>query len=148
MSRQNIGFQHFRQTSFCRVLSTSQNCGGGSNEIMRSSNKKWDSGILRDGVGEASITTVRCASRPTDSWSLRGRRFPPCGPRPARLFEELAVHPGYRPRGASDKARASHTKLDRHHAATPHRCACTTPLTLPVLQPPVRTDEAFSLVTQ
>src|SRR5215468_8887166 len=74
--------------------------------------------------------------------------IPPCGPRPARLFEELAVHPGYRPRGAADKARASHTKLDRHHAATPHRCACTTPLTLPVLQPPVRTDEAFSLVTQ
>ena len=74
--------------------------------------------------------------------------IPPCGPRPARLFEELAFHPGYRPRGASDKARASHTKLDRHHAATPHRCACTTPLTLPVLQPPVRTDEAFSLVTQ
>jgi hypothetical protein len=27
--------------------------------------------------GAASITTPRCASRPTDSWSPRGRRFPP-----------------------------------------------------------------------
>src|SRR5438034_829165 len=28
-------------------------------------------------VGAASIITPRCASQPTDSWSPRGRRFPP-----------------------------------------------------------------------
>jgi hypothetical protein len=37
----------------------------------------------------------------TASWSPSGRRFPPSGPRPARLFEELAVPAGYRPRGGA-----------------------------------------------
>jgi SRSO17 transposase len=74
--------------------------------------------------------------------------IPPCGPRSARLFEELTVHPGYRPRGAANKARASHPKLDRNHAATPHRCAHPTPLTVPMLQPPVQTNETSNLVTQ
>jgi len=44
--------------------------------ITRNSSKKLGSGISKGGVGAASITTPRCASWPTDSWSPRGRRFP------------------------------------------------------------------------
>jgi hypothetical protein len=74
--------------------------------------------------------------------------IPPCGPRSAGLFQDLAVPPGYRPRGASNKARAPHPKLDCYHAATPHRRARSTPLTMPMLQPAVQTDEASNLMTQ
>ena len=74
--------------------------------------------------------------------------IPPCGPRTARLFEDIAVHPGYRPRGASNKARASHPKLDRHDATTPHRCADPMAITLPLLHPPLQPDQASILVTQ
>jgi hypothetical protein len=38
---------------------------------------KQEVGLTSKGeVGAASIITPRCASRPTDSWSPRGRRFP------------------------------------------------------------------------
>jgi SRSO17 transposase len=74
--------------------------------------------------------------------------IPPSGPRSTRLFEELAVPAGYRPRGASDKTRASHPELDRNHAAAAHHCAHPAPLTMPVLQPPAQTHEASNLMTQ
>jgi hypothetical protein len=45
--------------------------------------------------------------------------IPPSGPRPPRLFEELAVPADYRPRGAAAADRAPHSKFDRHHAPTP-----------------------------
>lgn len=74
--------------------------------------------------------------------------IPPCGPRSARLFQDLAVPPGHRPRGASNKARAPHPELDCYHAATPHRRARSAPLTMPMLQPAVQTDQASNLMTQ
>src|SRR5271165_2420290 len=74
--------------------------------------------------------------------------IPPCAPRSARLFKELAVPDGYRPRGASDKARASHSQLDRNHAPTAHHCAHPTPLTMSMLHSPAQTDKPSHFVTQ
>ena len=59
--------------------------------------------------------------------------IPPSGPRPARLFEELAVPAGYRPRGAAVADRAPHSKFDRHHAPTPDHRPRPTPVAMPVL---------------
>ena len=42
--------------------------------------------------------------------------IPPSGPRPARLFPQLAIPAGYRPGGSAAASRAAHSKLDRHHA--------------------------------
>jgi len=60
-------------------------------------------------------------------------KIPPSGPRPARLFEELAVPAGYRPRGAAAADRAPHSKFDRHHATPTNRRPRTTHVTMPVL---------------
>jgi len=59
--------------------------------------------------------------------------IPPSGPRPARLFEELAVPDGYRPRGAAAADRAPHSKFDRHHAPTPDRRPRPAPVAMPML---------------
>ena len=59
--------------------------------------------------------------------------IPPSGPGPARLFEELAVPAGYRPRGAAVADRAPHSKFDRHHAPTPDHRPRPTPVAMPVL---------------
>jgi len=74
--------------------------------------------------------------------------IPPCGPRSPRRFAELAVHPSYRARGASNKTGTSHPKLDRHHAAASHRRARPAPVAMPMLQSPVQTSDAANLVTQ
>jgi SRSO17 transposase len=74
--------------------------------------------------------------------------IPPSAPRSVKLFEELAVPDGYRPRGASDKARTSHPELDRNDAATTHSCAHQTSLTMSVLHPANQTDKASHFVTQ
>ena len=59
--------------------------------------------------------------------------IPPSGPRPARLFAELAVPAGYRPRGAAATNRAPHPKLDRHHAPPPDRRPRAAHVSMPVL---------------
>ena len=59
--------------------------------------------------------------------------IPPSGSRPARLFEELAVPAGYRPRGAAAANRAPHSKFDRHHAPTPDHRPRQAPGAMPVL---------------
>ena len=59
--------------------------------------------------------------------------IPPSGPRSARLFEELAVPDGCRPRGAAAADRAPHSKFDRHHATPTNRRPRTTHVTMPVL---------------
>jgi SRSO17 transposase len=59
--------------------------------------------------------------------------IPPCGAGSARLFEELTVPDGYRPRGAATADRAPHTKFDRHHAPTPDYRARPAPVAMPVL---------------
>src|SRR6516162_3919350 len=52
-------------------------CAGGSSAITRSSSRKSGLAITRDVAGRASTITPRYASRSTDSWSPKGRRFPP-----------------------------------------------------------------------
>ena len=44
--------------------------------------------------------------------------IPPSRPRSDTRRQALAVPEGYRPRGAADPTRASHPKLNRHHAST------------------------------
>ena len=56
---------------------TSPSCAGGSSATIRNSSRRLGLGISRVEDGAASTTTPRCASPPTDSWSPRGRRFPP-----------------------------------------------------------------------
>jgi SRSO17 transposase len=75
--------------------------------------------------------------------------IPPCGPRLARLFKELAVPAGYQPRGAAAAHRASHSKFDRHHAPPPHRRPRPAHVTMPVLpKNNTSTPEAAKFVTQ
>jgi SRSO17 transposase len=60
--------------------------------------------------------------------------IPPCGPRCTALFPELAVPNSYRPRGSPATARASHPKLDRHHASTADRRSRKKPAPMSLLQ--------------
>ena len=73
----NTGSQPCRKTSRSAIWSTSPNCDGASNATIRSSSRRLDWGTMKGADGAASITMPRCASQPTDSWSPRGRRFPP-----------------------------------------------------------------------
>ena len=59
--------------------------------------------------------------------------IPPSGPRSTRLFEELAVPDGYRPRGSAAADRAPHPKFDRHHAPTPDHRSGQNAVAMPVL---------------
>jgi hypothetical protein len=59
--------------------------------------------------------------------------IPPSGPCCARLFKELAVPAGYRPRGAAGADRAPHSKFDRNHATPPNRRPRPAHVTMPVL---------------
>src|SRR5207344_3347935 len=70
--------------------------------------------------------------------------IPPCGPGPARLFEDLTVPDGYRPRGAAAADRAPHSKFDRHHAPTPDRRSGRNSATVSVLL----STNATTLATQ
>ncbi len=74
--------------------------------------------------------------------------IPPCGPRSTRLFKELAVPAGCRPRGAPDKAGASYSKLDCNHETASHRCAHPAPLSMSMLHPAHQTDNAPHFLTQ
>ena len=74
--------------------------------------------------------------------------IPPCGPGATRLFKELAIPAGYRPRGAPDKTGASYPKLNRNREAAAHHCAHPSPLSLSVLQPAHRTETTPRFVTQ
>lgn len=74
--------------------------------------------------------------------------IPPCGPGSTGLFKELAVPASYQPRGASNKAGASHPKLDRNHEAAAHHCAHPAPLSMSVLLPAHQTDKVIRFVTQ
>src|SRR5947208_13972606 len=53
------------------------NCAGASSATIRNSSRRLASDTSRDADGAASITTPPCALRLTDSWSPKGRRFPP-----------------------------------------------------------------------
>jgi len=73
--------------------------------------------------------------------------IPPSRPRSATEFKEFAVPERYRSTGTADQTRTSRTELDRNHAATTHDCACTTPLTMSVLQS-FKEAQAPQLMTQ
>jgi len=88
-SRPNTGFQRFRKTSRSTNWLISPSCVGESSAITRSSNKRLGSGNSKAEVGAASIIMPRCASRPTASWSPRGRRFPPVDLVPPRCSKNL-----------------------------------------------------------
>jgi SRSO17 transposase len=70
--------------------------------------------------------------------------IPPCGAGSARLFEELTVPDGYRPRGAAAADRTPHSKFDRHHAPTPDRRSGRNSATVSVLL----STNATTLATQ
>ena len=74
--------------------------------------------------------------------------IPPSALRCARLFKELAVSDGYRPRGSTSATRTSHPELNRDDAATTDRRPHPRPLTMPLLHPANQTDETPHLVTQ
>jgi SRSO17 transposase len=60
--------------------------------------------------------------------------IPPSGPRFSPQLAGSAIPDGYRPRGAANPTRTPHPKLDRHHAATPHRRSRQDPPEMPLLQ--------------
>jgi hypothetical protein len=64
-------------TSRSAIWSTLQSCGGASNAIIRNSSRRSGLAIAKAADGEDSIIMPLSASRPMDSWSPRGRRFPP-----------------------------------------------------------------------
>jgi hypothetical protein len=74
--------------------------------------------------------------------------IPPSGPSPALPFAALAIPDGYRPRGAADPARTSHSQLDRDHATAIDRRSRQKPVTMPVLRTSDRDDNAPKLMTQ
>jgi len=59
--------------------------------------------------------------------------IPPSGPRPARLFPQLAIPAGYQPRGSATASRTPHSKLDRHHAPAAGYRPGQKPATMPML---------------
>src|SRR3974377_978386 len=69
------------------------NYPGASSAIIRSSNRRSGSGILKDVDGEDFIITRHCASRRTGSSSPNGRRFPPQDLVPPLCSRHLP-HPG------------------------------------------------------
>jgi SRSO17 transposase len=64
-------------TSHSAIWSTPQSCDGASNAIIRNSSRRSGSAITKGADGQGSIIMPPCASRPMDSWSPRGRPFPP-----------------------------------------------------------------------
>jgi len=74
--------------------------------------------------------------------------IPPSGSgAPARL-PPTQIPAGYRPRGAPDPARASHSQLDRDHAPTPHRRSHQEPVTMSMLRKADQRDQAPNFMTQ
>jgi hypothetical protein len=60
--------------------------------------------------------------------------LPPSGPSFSAPLSRSAIPDSYRRRGAADPTRAPHPKLDRDHAATPHRRSRQDPPEMPLLQ--------------
>jgi SRSO17 transposase len=74
--------------------------------------------------------------------------IPPSGPRPAPPFAAPAIPDGYRPRGAADPARTSHSQLDRDHATASRGRPRQEPFTMSMLRKPDPQDRAANLMTQ
>jgi len=74
--------------------------------------------------------------------------IPPSGPPPTRIIKKLALPDGYRPRGASNPAGTSRSRLHRHHASQAPRRARPKPAALSNLRTRLHTENAKWLVTQ
>jgi SRSO17 transposase len=75
--------------------------------------------------------------------------IPPSGPRPARLFPQLAVPRNHRPRGAAAAHTTPHPQLNRDHAPATDRGARQNPQTMSLLRRPnQRKFTAQELITQ
>jgi len=61
--------------------------------------------------------------------------IPPSGPGSSRSGQTAGFPKGYRPRGAADPTRATHTQLDRHNAKTPDRRPRPTASAMSMLRP-------------
>jgi hypothetical protein len=59
--------------------------------------------------------------------------IPPSGSPFTRVFPQLAVPDGYRPRGSAIAARASHPELNRNHASISYRRSCQDLVTMSLL---------------
>lgn len=60
--------------------------------------------------------------------------LPPSAPPFSAPLSRSAIPDGYRRRGAANPTRATHPKLDRDHATTPHRRSRQNPAQMPLLQ--------------
>ena len=89
-ARLSIGYRRYRRISASANSSTLASCAGVSSATIRSSSRKSGLGTSKGADGAASIITPRCASQPTDSWSPRGRRFPPQDLVPPRSSQRLS----------------------------------------------------------
>ncbi len=76
-SRPSTGSRRCPRTSRSTRWSTPPSCAGASSATIRISSRRWGSATTKDEDGAASTITPRYASRPTASWSPRGRPFPP-----------------------------------------------------------------------
>lgn len=74
--------------------------------------------------------------------------IPPSAPRATTWVPQLELPADYRPRGAADPNRASHSKLDRDHAATLDRRARHKPVAMSLLRSKKYSKQATTLVTQ
>src|SRR5713226_7295323 len=74
--------------------------------------------------------------------------IPPSGPGSSRKFTKPAVPSGYRPRGAPDPARTTHSQLDRHPSSQTDRCDSPDAPTLPMLCTPLHAEHTPCSMTQ
>src|SRR5262249_12122074 len=75
--RPNTGSRRFQRILPSISSLTPPSCAGALSATIMNSNRRLASGTLKGRVGAASTITQHCASRPMDSWSPSGRRFPP-----------------------------------------------------------------------
>ena len=133
-SRPNTGFRPCPKTSPFNAWSTSPNSVGGSSAIIRNSNKRSGSDISKDEAGAAFITTPRCASRPTDSWSPRGRGFPPQDLVPPLGSKNLPFPKAIDPEALPPRTRTPRPQLDRDDAQKIDHRARQHPFAMPMLR--------------
>jgi SRSO17 transposase len=74
--------------------------------------------------------------------------IPPSGPRAAGRLPQPAVPDGYRPRGASDKTRASHSQLDRNPASPSDRRSRQNPAKMSLLRSKNPSQQTSDYMTQ
>ncbi len=74
--------------------------------------------------------------------------IPPSGPRSARRLTKAALPPGYRPRGAPDPARTTHSQLDRHASSQTARRDRPCSAEMSLLQTPLHAKQVAEFMMQ